>query len=106
MPLISNRKSVMAVTIFFRSLLLFSVTIAGAAMTSLPSSAQVAAANNPAVRAAFSNCKVDHQKFCANVAPGGGRVLRCLSDRADALTPACRKSLEDVRASAGSVRPR
>lgn len=70
------------------------------ALTALrcPANAQMPGAGNPAVQAAIANCKADRQKFCADVTPGGGRILKCLTQNADALTPACRTALNDARA--------
>ncbi|WP_442580031.1 cysteine rich repeat-containing protein [Mesorhizobium sp. ASY16-5R] len=39
-------------------------------------------------------CQADYQKFCSDVAPGGGRVLECLAKQKDKLTPACQKVVE------------
>lgn len=38
-------------------------------------------------------CMDDYKKFCAGVQPGGGRILKCLRDRAKDLAPACRDGL-------------
>ncbi|GFR44890.1 hypothetical protein Agub_g6234 [Astrephomene gubernaculifera] len=44
-------------------------------------------------------CFEDRQKFCANVPPGSARVIRCLSNSRDNLSPVCRATLfdEEVR---------
>lgn len=39
-------------------------------------------------------CKVDYDKFCAGVAPGGGRVVACLNGKRDQLSDACKKVLD------------
>jgi hypothetical protein len=39
-------------------------------------------------------CKVDYDKFCAGVAPGGGRVVACLNKQRDQLSDACKKALD------------
>ena len=39
-------------------------------------------------------CQADYQKFCSDVAPGGGRVLECLAKQKDKLSPACQKVVE------------
>jgi cysteine rich repeat protein len=47
-------------------------------------------------------CKPDMQKFCADVKPGGGRIIACLRDHKDQLSQAC----SDAMASAAkSHRP-
>lgn len=38
-------------------------------------------------------CMGDYQKYCKGVAPGGGRIIACLSKSSDKLTPACQKVL-------------
>lgn len=49
---------------------------------------------NPAVRAAVNACIADHDRLCGWVTPGGGRIVRCLVDRSEALSPGCRAALE------------
>lgn len=43
-------------------------------------------------------CKADYKKFCPGVMPGGGRLIQCLSQHINDLTPACQKA---VKASSG-----
>ncbi|MDO8979670.1 MAG: cysteine rich repeat-containing protein [Afipia sp.] len=40
-----------------------------------------------------SACMGDYEKFCKGVAPGGGRVIACLSKSSDKLTPDCKRVL-------------
>ena len=51
----------------------------------------VAAAQTAAEREA---CQADFEKFCPNVQPGGGRVVECLSQHLDQLTPQCKTVVE------------
>jgi hypothetical protein len=44
-------------------------------------------------------CKPDYESFCKGVAPGGGRVLACLSKVNDKLSPACKKVVADAKKS-------
>ncbi|HWK86918.1 MAG TPA: cysteine rich repeat-containing protein [Xanthobacteraceae bacterium] len=37
-------------------------------------------------------CKDDFQKLCKGVMPGGGRVMKCLSEHKDKVSEACRKA--------------
>ena len=39
-------------------------------------------------------CQADFKKFCPNVQPGGGRVVECLSQHLDQLTPQCKAVVE------------
>jgi hypothetical protein len=38
-------------------------------------------------------CMGDYEKFCKGTAPGGGRIIACLSKQSDQLAPACKKVL-------------
>jgi len=42
---------------------------------------------------ARSACGADIRTLCAGVAPGGGRIIQCISNRAASLSPACREVL-------------
>jgi len=67
-----------------------------AAPAAAPSSAAGAAA--PAGVRADSPCKQDVEVFCAGVAPGGGRIYKCLADKESELSNVCKKRLADLRA--------
>jgi len=38
-------------------------------------------------------CRADVEQFCKDVEPGGGRVVRCLKQNENKLSPACRDGL-------------
>jgi hypothetical protein len=57
-----------------------------AALITFPAFAQPRAA----VRQA---CEADYHRLCATVLPGGGRILKCLTDHDNDLTPDCRSAL-------------
>ncbi|MFX9969613.1 hypothetical protein ABTP69_19320, partial [Acinetobacter baumannii] len=40
-----------------------------------------------------SACGGDIRTLCAGVAPGGGRIMQCISNRAADLSPACKDVL-------------
>jgi hypothetical protein len=39
-------------------------------------------------------CKTDYEKFCAGIAPGGGRIVACLNKKRDQLSDSCKKALD------------
>jgi hypothetical protein len=39
-------------------------------------------------------CQADFRKFCAEVAPGGGRIKQCLAAHRAQLSEACRATLD------------
>ena len=39
-------------------------------------------------------CKADYDKFCAGIAPGGGRIVACLNGKRDQLSDACKAALD------------
>jgi|AraplaDrversion2_2_1032049.scaffolds.fasta_scaffold83448_2 hypothetical protein len=63
-----------------------------ALLTTLPA---VAHAQAQSPRAA---CRADFNKFCATVAPGGGRIAACLKEKADKLSPECKDALKSAKA--------
>jgi hypothetical protein len=38
-------------------------------------------------------CRSEHQAYCANAPPGGGRVVECLAANAASLSPECRQTI-------------
>ena len=40
-----------------------------------------------------SACGADVRSLCAGVAPGGGRIVQCISSNAASLSPACKEVL-------------
>ena len=49
-------------------------------------------------------CNSDYRKLCANVAPGGGRILACLKARGSEVSEACRAALHDEQSKRGAGR--
>ena len=55
-----------------------------------------AAADENLVQTITEGCKVELEKYCGNVTPGGGRVLACLYAHNDKLSSKCEYSLYDA----------
>jgi len=55
-----------------------------------------AAADKNLVQSVTEGCKVELEKYCKNVTPGGGRILACLYAYGDKLSPKCEYALYDV----------
>ena len=66
-----------------------------------PAQSQPAQApSQEAVAAARAACETDVQKLCANVQPGGGRILACLRQHKDQVSDGCKQAV--VKATKGS----
>ena len=50
-----------------------------------------ASAQSPDPRGA---CKADYDKFCAGIAPGGGKIVACLNAKRDQLSATCKAALD------------
>ena len=44
----------------------------------------------------LGDCRTDVQKLCANVQPGGGRIVACLRQNKDKLSDACKQRLQQM----------
>ncbi len=44
-------------------------------------------------------CRADMRKLCADVAPGGGRIIQCLRDNESALSPGCQQAVVGMQTS-------
>jgi hypothetical protein len=47
--------------------------------------------------AAAGPCAADEQKFCSELQPGGGRIVRCLHAHANELSDACKSHIREKR---------
>lgn len=47
--------------------------------------------------AIFVSCHEDQNKFCADVEPGQGRIMRCMREHREQLSDQCRSEVERVR---------
>jgi len=68
--------------------------IAALAVLALGSAAMAADESADPVQQA---CAADVQKFCANVQPGGGAIVRCMRQHAFSLSRACRTAASHRR---------
>jgi len=70
-----------------------------------PATAQmnVTASQRATAMALREACGADHDRFCAQVSPGGGRILACLEAHTEALSPTCRAALPQARALRAAV---
>lgn len=72
------------------------------ALSATPTSAQTISAQNitPEMRAAFEealpHCEADAAKFCSSVAPGGGRIVKCMLEHIEELSPTCQQKLQEA----------
>jgi hypothetical protein len=79
-----------------KRLALLALTCAGAA-------AHYAYADDASALAVLrAGCSADAQKFCSNVAPGGGRIIACLKENKDALSDQCKQAAAKVSAMSGN----
>ncbi len=65
-----------------------------------------ASAQSPPMEAARAACQSDLQQFCTGVQPGGGRMLACLKEHRDQVSPACPQAVTSMlQGSAGGAAP-
>ena len=50
-------------------------------------------------------CSGDYRKLCANVAPGGGRIIACMKARESEVSDACRTALREEQAKRSAGKP-
>jgi len=52
-----------------------------------------------------AGCSNDVQKLCAGVQPGGGRIIACLRQHKDSLSPQCKQAATQLLGPGGGVAP-
>jgi hypothetical protein len=52
-----------------------------------------AIADDPGKGAVRQACQADYKTFCTGVQPGGGRIVACLQQNFDKLSPGCQQAL-------------
>lgn len=54
----------------------------------------------PEMQQAFNEarpfCEDDAARFCRGVIPGGGRIVKCMFEHIEDLSPACRQKIQEV----------
>ena len=81
------------------------VALAGCLTVAGPATAQQPA---PAAGQALKEaCKGDYKTLCSEVQPGGGRIVACLKQQADKLSPGCKQALTAAQSAkqAGAAKP-
>lgn len=43
-------------------------------------------------------CKVDREKYCEDIKPGSGRLIKCMQEHIDQLSPECKAHVEKEKA--------
>jgi hypothetical protein len=59
-----------------------------------PACKQHIAAVKERVKEAQAACHDDVMRFCKDVKPGGGRIINCLKEHANELSPECKSKME------------
>ena len=42
-------------------------------------------------------CKADYKRFCSDVSPGGGRIVKCLKENEASISQACKSALAEAK---------
>jgi hypothetical protein len=72
----------------------------------LPAAPLAWSQDNAAIAVLQAGCASDAQTFCANVQPGGGRILQCLKDHKNSLSDKCKQAAQQAASmSNGSPAP-
>jgi hypothetical protein len=77
-----------------------------AAIATLMFSSQVAMAQDgmkAQAKSLASICRSDYDRLCKGVMPGGGRVVACLAEKAESLTPDCKAALPEAKSLASKA---
>ncbi|HEY1315104.1 MAG TPA: cysteine rich repeat-containing protein [Steroidobacteraceae bacterium] len=78
-----------------RSTLVFSMCIA--ALTRFAVADEPPAPPQPRGGEVRAACEADVKKLCADVAPGGGRVMQCLKEHKEEVSDGCKQAIMKAR---------
>jgi hypothetical protein len=74
------------------------VAVACATGIAYPAAAQQpAGALSPVLARLMAICQGDLQKLCANVQPGGGRILQCMAQHQNEISQPCKQAIIQAR---------
>jgi hypothetical protein len=73
------------------------IVLIGATLCALPALADPPAPTRQGMEKMHEACAQDINNLCANVAPGGGRIVKCLRDHEDKLSDACKAARAEAR---------
>ena len=74
------------------------VTLLAALCLGLAGPAAAQQASGAKAQALKQACAADYKALCSGVQPGGGRIIACLKQNADKLSPTCKQALGDAKA--------
>ncbi len=75
----------------------FQVKALGLIIAALLAAPVMASAAGPGRGPGNGPCAEDAAKFCKEVQPGGGRILNCMKEHENDLSPACKQHIAQVK---------
>jgi len=73
------------------------ITLAAIAAAAVGPGAAMAQPSPAQEREAMQACHADYQTLCAGVQPGGGRIIACLMQHAEKVSPGCKQALMSLK---------
>lgn len=90
----------MASSVFIRKAVTGSLAVVIAALVAFPAMAAPGEGKGPG----SGPCAEDMAKFCKDVQPGGGRILKCMKEHENELSPACKQHVVEMKVKAGEAK--